>query len=85
MGHCNTKDILKLEGVMDGLTITSKESFDCEICAEGKMSQCRNRNPDKRANAPLELIHTDLAGPIEPSDKNRYRYMMAIVDDYSCL
>ena len=29
--------------------------------ASGKMTQSRNRNPDARATAPLELVHTDLA------------------------
>ena len=85
MGHCNTKDIIKLESVVDGMTITNKESFECSICTEGKMTQYRNRNPDRRAIAPLELVHTDLAGPIEPVDKSGYRYVMAMVDDVSGL
>eukprot|EP00795_Rhopilema_esculentum_P005613 gene5613-10823_t len=85
MGHCNSRDIIKLEGVVDGMKITSKDSFQCDICIEGKMTQYRNRSPDKRANAPLELVHVDLAGPIEPADRNGFRYVMSIVDDYSSL
>eukprot|EP00795_Rhopilema_esculentum_P009995 gene9995-18622_t len=85
MGHCNSRDIIKLEGVVDGMKITSKDSFQCDICTEGKMTQYRNRSPDKRANAPLELVHVDLAGPIEPADRNGFRYVMSIVDDYSSL
>eukprot|EP00795_Rhopilema_esculentum_P002680 gene2680-888_t len=85
MGHCNSRDIIKLEGVVDGMKITSKDSFQCDICIEGKMTQYRNRSPDKRANAPLELVHVDLAGPIEHADRNGFRYVMSIVDDYSSL
>ena len=83
MGHCNTKDIVKLENVVNGMKITNRDNFECGICAEGKMTEYRNRNPDRRATAPLELVHTDLAGPIEPADRNGYKYVMAMVDDYS--
>ena len=47
------------------------------------MSQTRNRNPDTRAKAPLELVHTDLAGPITPVGKDGFIYAMSFVDDYS--
>ena len=42
MGHCNYKDLLKLEHVVEGMKISSKDKVDCEICAIGKMSQYRN-------------------------------------------
>ena len=47
------------------------------------MSQTRNRNPDTRAKAPLELVHTDLAGPITPVGKDGFIYAMSFEDDYS--
>ncbi len=34
------------------------------------MYQIRNREPDQRAKAPLEFVHCDLAGPIEPTAKD---------------
>ena len=37
---------------------------NCEICIQGKFSQSRNRQSDRRAASNFELIHTDLAGPI---------------------
>ena len=47
------------------------------------MTQIRNRNPDARATAPLELVHTDLAGPIDPVSREGFRYSIAFTDDYS--
>ncbi len=85
MGHCNARDIIKLENVVNGMKITNRESFECGICTEGKMTQYRSKTPDKRATAPLELVHTDLAGPIEPADKNGFKYVMNVADDYSGL
>ena len=33
------------------------------------MAQYRNREADMKANSVLELVHCDLAGPIEPVAK----------------
>ena len=47
------------------------------------MTQSTNRNPDAHATAPLELVHTDLAGPIDPVSREGFRYSIAFTDDYS--
>ena len=49
----------------------------------GKMSQHRSREPDERATCPLELVHCDLAGPVDPTAKYGFRYALSFVDDYS--
>ena len=83
LGHCNTNDILKLENVVDGMKITDKNNFDCDTCILGKMTQFRNRGEDERASAPLELVHSDLAGPITPISLDGFKYAMSFIDDYS--
>jgi len=83
MGHCNINDILKLEHIVEGMKITGKTKLDCETCILGKMSQYRNRVADERASTPLELIHSDLAGPITPVAMGGFRYVMSFIDDYS--
>ncbi|PIK57781.1 hypothetical protein BSL78_05307 [Apostichopus japonicus] len=85
LGHCNVKDVLKLKDVVEGMNITGKHELDCGICIEGKMTQYRNREPDKRACSILELVHCDLAGLIEPIARDDFRYAMSFVDDYSGL
>ena len=83
LGHCNKNDVLKLENVVKGMKISKKGAFDCEVCVRGKMVQHRNRDPDERAASPLELVHCDLAGPVDPVAKEGFRYAMSFVDDYS--
>lgn len=65
LGHCNYKDVLKLENVVKGMTIKGRaEPMPyCEVCTKGKFVQTRNREPDARAKVPLAMVHTDLAGP----------------------
>jgi transposase InsO family protein len=75
--------VLALENVVEGMKITGKKEFDCGVCVMGKMTQPRNRKPDRRATKILELVHCDLAGPVDPIAKEGFRYALAFVDDYS--
>ena len=83
LGHCNVRDVMKLEGVVEGMNISGKMNFNCETCTMGKMTQYRNREQDKRTTEKLELIHCDLAGPIDPPAREGFRYAIYFVDDYS--
>ena len=86
LGHCNYDDIRKLPNVVNGIKIKEKIGSlnkNCEICIQGKFSQSRNRQPDRRAVSTFELIHTDLAGPIEPADINGHIYAITFTDDFS--
>ena len=38
---------------------------------------------EARASSPLEFVHCDLAGPIEPAAKDRFKYALSFVDDYT--
>ena len=83
MGHCNEDDVMRLENVVDGMAIEKKDKFQCETCILGKQTNTRNRNPDQRAKAVMELVHTDLVGPIEPPAREGFRYAISFVDDFS--
>ena len=45
LGHCNIGDVLKLEHIVDGMKITDKANFHCDVCTLGKLTQFRNRTP----------------------------------------
>ncbi len=85
LGHCNFDDVQRLEGVVDGMKIegSSNKPITCEVCTRGKFTQTRNRKPDVRAKMPLELVHTDLAGPINPESREGYKYVLAFTDDFT--
>ena len=83
LGHCNQQDVLKLENSVEGMQITDKSLFQCDVCIEGKMTQFRNHKTDEKAKKPLELVHTDLAGPISPASKEGCKYAVIFVDDFS--
>ena len=87
LGHCNYDDVLKLESVpvVDGMKVigSTEKPADCNVCVLGKMTQGRSRTPRCRSTVPLALVHTDLAGPIEPVSTEGFRYAITFTDDYS--
>jgi hypothetical protein len=83
LGHCNYGDVRKLEKVVKGMKITDHKEPECEVCIQGKMCQIRNREPDQKAQAPLQFVHCDLAGPIEPTAKDGFKYALSFVDDFT--
>jgi len=85
LGHCNVKDVKKLESVVDGMKISDKVENDCEVCIKGKLTQGKSKVPDAKASAALELVHCDLAGPMDPTSREGFRYTLGFTDDYSGL
>ena len=83
LGHCNVKDILKLENNTEDMRISDKTDFDCKTCHEGKMHLSRSRLPDERAKNKMEFIHCDLAGPMSIESREKSKYCIVFVDDYS--
>ena len=85
LGHCNFDDVLKLESVVDGMKVIDNKVKPavCDVCVQGKMTEDRSRKPRVRSAVPLELVHTDLAGPVEPVSREGFRYAIVFTDDYS--
>jgi hypothetical protein len=59
MGHCNMKDILKLQDVVEGMKIEGRDVADCKTCTLGKMTQTFSRTAGKKADSVLALVHYD--------------------------
>lgn len=88
MGHLNMQDMRKLiaKEMVTGLDLKSKNDVlkICEPCVFGK--QTRKSFPTRnehRSNRPLELIHTDVCGPIEPVAWEGSKYFLTFIDDYT--
>ena len=64
LGHISVKRMKKLHanGLLESL---GYESFDtCEPCLMGKMTKTPFAGTMERANDLLEIIHTDVCGPL---------------------
>ncbi|KYM94340.1 Copia protein, partial [Cyphomyrmex costatus] len=70
MGHINYDSLKDLSKISQGLTLPSVElnrtKIVCKVCMEAKHSRTKFGEERTRAKRPLEIIHTDLCGPISP-------------------
>ena len=55
----------------------------CDIYLKGKQTKQPVIMNDQRASKQLELIHSDLYGPIEETSLRGARYFALFVDDFS--
>ena len=60
------------------------ESFDtCKPCLMGKMTKTPFSGTVERATNLLEIIHTDVCGPMSVVARGGYRYILTLKDDLS--
>lgn len=56
----------------------------CECCIAGKMARKPfPKESSSMTQAPLDLIHTDVCGPMQTTTPGNKRYVLSIIDDYS--
>jgi len=79
LGHANYKSVSQVTGIPFN---SKRKPPICYPCLAGKQTKKRSKDPQIRAKAKLDLIHTDLGGPYIRSPSG-YRYFMVFVDDFS--
>ena len=56
----------------------------CEECVVGKQHRSQfPKGKSWRAKDVLELVHSDICGPINPSSNEGKRYLICFIDDFS--
>ncbi|KAI5352997.1 hypothetical protein L3X38_005889 [Prunus dulcis] len=84
MGHLNMQSLklLQNEDMVFGLPEIKNTNAVREGCTFGK--HCRKAFPKEatsRASTPLELVHTDVCGPMQTVTKAGNRYFLTFIDD----
>jgi len=88
LGHPNLNYMKRMLKLVNGMnveytTVCEKLIEKCEICIKAKQTRLPFSEERKRANRPLQIIHTDICGPIEPPTWDGKKYLMTILDDYT--
>lgn len=86
LGHCNMKFLKQMkdyEMVTDLPQITT-ESQTCQSCVFGKSHRKPfPKNVLRRATKNLELVHSDICGPMSTESLNESLYFVLFIDDFT--
>jgi hypothetical protein len=87
LGHLNTQDVKKLasENMVEGIAINPKDvAVNCEGCSLGKQSRVPfPKNSSKKKDDVLQLVHSDVCGPLSVTSVGGSVYFVTYTDDFS--
>ena len=86
LGHTNKRDVSLLEKNVDGMNISSGDSGPgvCEPCVTQKAKRASMKKTwGTRATETLEIVHTDVLGPLHIPSVDGYRYAIGFIDSFS--
>lgn len=84
MGHLNFNSLKKMSDNVDHVIFSEKsENLSCITCKEGKQTRLPFKSECKRAQTPLQLVHSDICGPMETQTLGGSKYFITFLDDYS--
>ena len=83
LGHINLNRINRLikDSILDNLVLEPMPVY--ESCVKGKMTMRPFPPKGSRSNDLLELVHTDMCGPINIRAHSGYEYFITFIDDHS--
>ena len=84
MGHLGEDNVRRLAKMVEGMKIKARTTVGvCEPCLEGKQTRQSSHRPATRAKESLELIHSDLCGPMDPTIYDETNYYVLFIDDFT--
>jgi len=86
LGHLSLAAIKRLPKTVRGIQLHAKSpsTCTCEACIMGKMFRKPFQpSEDKAKTRLLELIHSDVIGPMQTQMMRGYRYIIMFTDDHS--
>jgi hypothetical protein len=84
LAHINYKALPYICKAVTGLPeLKGDHEGICDGCAQGKNVKNTFPKRDNKAEGVLELIHSDVCGPMPSSSNNGYVYYVSFINDYS--
>ena len=56
----------------------------CKGCAQGNNTKNPYPSSDSKAKGILDIVHSDVCGPMQTTPLSGYVYYASFIDDYSC-
>jgi hypothetical protein len=84
LGHIGEKGfrLLHCKGMVEGMSKFSLDFYLCEHCVYGKKNQVRFPSGAMREEGILQLVHSDVFGPVSVPSLEKYVYYVSFIDDF---
>jgi hypothetical protein len=83
-GHANYNAVKEAQKMTRGMIMEdSSERPPCDVCSQGKAQRESDKHGWNGASEPLELVHSDVMGPMEHESFSGDRFVVTFIDDYS--
>ena len=88
--HLSSQNLerLRKEDMVKGLKLPSGDlskcighQGHCDACKHGKQTASPFKSTNNACEKPLEVVHMDLMGPIEPETSEGYKYALVVLDE----
>lgn len=86
LGHIGRTSLQNLQKLVDGIgpfDQQGKHTRLCSTCVQGKQTKLPHNETRQRATRPLQLVHSDLLGPVTPTTYDGKRYVLTFIDDFT--
>ena len=84
-GHIGEKGLraLKNKNLVEGLSDCNLDFDFCEHCIYGKQNHVHFYSSSHKSSGILDLIHSDVFGPVDVPSIGKSTYYVSFIDDYS--
>lgn len=84
-GHIGYDGLQQLSSLVNGIKLSKPvdRAKRCEVCISGKQTKLPHSKPWTRATRPLQLVHSDVCGPMGQESHDKKKYLVAFIDDYT--
>lgn len=83
LGHSHPDAVIEVLKSQFGNHLSRKDFIACDECSQGKSSQTPATNPLYRSPSVLDVVHSDIIGPIHPPTVNGNKYILTFIDDHT--
>ncbi len=85
LGHLNMASLKELDAMVDGMNLKEVPLHHiCEGCVKAKHQRTSfPKDGATRASQLLEIVHTDVCGPMKTTSHGGARYFLTFIDDFS--
>jgi hypothetical protein len=85
LGHLNMASLKELDAMVDGMNFKQVSLHHiCEGCIKGKHQRTSfPKDGATRASQLLEIVHTNVCGPMRTTLQGGARYFLTFIDDFS--